>query len=176
MGSGPPAATGSRERDGLGLFVLIALGESVAIIGAATGRHFGVASSVALAMSFVLACGLWWVHFHFAHDAVRHALDTAAVQLDIVRLVLSYGHVWFIAAIVALSVGLEEAIADPTEPLGWAAPESPSAAPSCSSRGSGSPAGRCSGWSRGPGSRPPSSHSWSCRSRPSPRRWSRSAR
>lgn len=61
-----------------------------------------------------------WVYFHFAADAMRHALATAKIQLDITRLVLSYGHLAFIAAIIAVAVGLREAVAASGHPLSWA--------------------------------------------------------
>ncbi|MGI8493332.1 MAG: low temperature requirement protein A [Acidimicrobiales bacterium] len=104
-----------------GLFVLIALGESVVSVGTLAPNGSltaGQASSVAAA--FVLACGLWWTYFHFAADAMRHSLATARVQVDITRLVLSYGHLSFIAAIIAVAVGLRESIAQPGQHLTWA--------------------------------------------------------
>jgi low temperature requirement protein LtrA len=104
-----------------GLFVLIALGESVVAIGASTHAGHGLTFTVgcAVAAAFVAICGLWWVYFHFAADAMRHALATARVQLDITRLVLSYGHLSFIAAIILVAVGMRDAIAEPTRALGW---------------------------------------------------------
>ena len=84
-----------------GLFVLIALGESVVAVGlSADPRTLDWAQGFAVAAAFIVSCGLWWVYFYFAADAVRHALATAEVQLDITRLVLSYGHLSFIAAII----------------------------------------------------------------------------
>jgi low temperature requirement protein LtrA len=106
-----------------GLLVLIALGESVVAIGASAhpGGHLDLAVAAAVAVAFVLACGLWWVYFHFAADAVRHALATAEIQLDITRLVLSYGHLLFVAGIIAVAVGLHEAVAEPLHALSWGA-------------------------------------------------------
>ncbi|MFL6119462.1 low temperature requirement protein A [Actinophytocola sp.] len=106
-----------------GLFVLIALGESVVAVGAPvanSGEPVGVATLCAAIAAFLLCCALWWVYFHFANDAMRHALTVAPVQLTITRHVLSYGHVVFIAAIVAIAVGMEETVAAPTHRLGWA--------------------------------------------------------
>jgi low temperature requirement protein LtrA len=104
-----------------GLFVLIALGESVVSVGtSADPGRLSVAQGCAVAAAFVVSCGLWWVYFHFAADAVRYALATAKVQLDIARLVLSYGHLSFIAAIILVAVGLRASIAQPAESLGWA--------------------------------------------------------
>jgi low temperature requirement protein LtrA len=101
-----------------GLFVLIALGESIVAIGApAAAEPLGTMVVLAVAAAFVLACGLWWVYFHFASDAVRHAMATASVQIDILRRVLSYGHLAFISAIIAVAVGLAEVVTHPDRRL-----------------------------------------------------------
>src|SRR3954452_24140923 len=103
-----------------GLFVLIALGESVVAVGASlNAEELTVAQGFAVGVAFVVAAGLWWVYFHFAADAMRHAMATARVQLDITRLVLSYGHLAFIAAVILVAVGLRESIATPTEHVHW---------------------------------------------------------
>jgi len=105
-----------------GLFVLIALGESVVAVGGAvqaTGR-LDVGVCLAVAAAFALSAGLWWVYFAFAADAVRHALATAKVQLDITRLVLSYGHLALIASVIVVAVGLRDAVASPGQQLSWA--------------------------------------------------------
>jgi low temperature requirement protein LtrA len=104
-----------------GLFVLIALGESVVAVGTAAGAaELTVGQGFAVAAAFGLSCGLWWVYFHFAADAMRHSMATAKVQLDITRLVLSYGHLAFIAAIIFTAVGLRESILQPAHHLSWA--------------------------------------------------------
>ncbi len=103
-----------------GLFVLIALGETVVSVGTSiAASRLGVAGGCAVAAAFVLVCGLWWVYFNFAADAMRYAMATAKIQADIIRLVLSYGHLAFIASIIVVAVGLRESIAVPTRPLGW---------------------------------------------------------
>ncbi|HEX9338268.1 MAG TPA: low temperature requirement protein A, partial [Pseudonocardiaceae bacterium] len=68
--------------------------------------------------AFVLACALWWVYYVFAASAVRHALETATARTDIIRRVLSYGHLSFIGAIIAVAVGLAGVIAHPGDRLG----------------------------------------------------------
>src|SRR4051812_24908897 len=101
-----------------GLFVIIALGESIVGIGLnASGTDLDAATCVAVALAFVLACGLWWVYFVFAASAVRHAIETAQVRTDLIRQILSYGHLVFIAAIIAVAVGLDDAVAAPTHRL-----------------------------------------------------------
>jgi low temperature requirement protein LtrA len=104
-----------------GLFVLIALGESVVAVGTSTSTEdLRVVDAAAVAAAFVLSCALWWTYFHFAADAVRHALATAQVQLQVTRLVLSYGHLAFIAAIIAVAVGMHDSITHPDERLSGA--------------------------------------------------------
>ncbi len=104
-----------------GLFVLIALGESVVTIGSAAreGGPLDTATGFAVALAFAACCGLWWAYFQFAADAVRHALATAQVQLDITRSVLSYGHLSFIASVIGVAVGMRGAVTEPTAEMGF---------------------------------------------------------
>ncbi|MDQ6657133.1 MAG: low temperature requirement protein A [Actinomycetota bacterium] len=104
-----------------GTFVLIAIGETVVAIGApvAASDQLSAAVLLAVAVAFAIAVGLWWVYFHFAADAIRFALQTAKVQVTVSRHVLSYAHLFFIGAIIAVAVGMHEAIARPSEPLAW---------------------------------------------------------
>jgi low temperature requirement protein LtrA len=104
-----------------GLFVLIASGESVVAIGASAQAGLSVTVRFAVAAAFALSCGLGWVYFNYAADAMRYSLATATVQLDITRLVLSYGHLPFIAAVILVAVGMREAVAHPGHQLGWGA-------------------------------------------------------
>ncbi len=104
-----------------GVLVLIALGESLVAIASSVSSGLTVLDGVAVGLAFAVSVGLWWVYFHFAADAVRHSLLTAPIQIDITRIVLSYGHFLFITAIIAISVGLHEAVAEPAEHMSWTA-------------------------------------------------------
>src|SRR6185369_4105431 len=102
-----------------GLFLIIALGETVVDIGATAARlpDLSVAVMAAVTASFLLAANLWWVYFVYAASAIRHALRTAGIQTDIVRPVLSWGHLSFVGAVIAVAVGLTEVVAEPGEHL-----------------------------------------------------------
>ncbi len=104
-----------------GLFLIIAMGESVVAIGgpAAASEHLSAGVLCAVAAAFVLTCGLWWVYFHFAADAMRYALTTAQVQTHIARHVMTYGHLSLIASVISIAVGMREAIAHPGQHLTW---------------------------------------------------------
>ncbi|ADI09275.1 low temperature requirement A [Streptomyces bingchenggensis BCW-1] len=98
-----------------GLLVIVALGESIVAIGApATESHgLGVAELTAVSGAFVLAAGLWWVYFAFAASAMRFAVATSARQVDTVREVLSYAHIGLIGGVIAVAVGMHDAVAHP---------------------------------------------------------------
>jgi len=101
-----------------GLFIIIALGESIVAIGSPVAGGRLVNSEVlTVALAFVVACGLWWVYFAFAAGAMLHAVNNASNQSEVVREVLSYGHLLLIASIISLAVGLTEAVAHPTDAL-----------------------------------------------------------
>jgi low temperature requirement protein LtrA len=104
-----------------GLLLIIAMGESVVAIGgpAAGADHLTAGVLAAVTAAFVLVCALWWVYFHFAADAMRHALTTAQVQTDIARHVMSYGHLSLIASVISVAVGMREVIARPGQHLDW---------------------------------------------------------
>ncbi|WP_322751220.1 MULTISPECIES: low temperature requirement protein A [unclassified Frankia] len=97
-----------------GLFLIIALGESVAETGVVAGRQPAtLARLAAVAAAFALACALWWVYFVFAAGAIRYAVRTAEVAIDVIRPVLPYGHLGFIGGIIAIAAATGEVIMNP---------------------------------------------------------------
>jgi low temperature requirement protein LtrA len=100
-----------------GLFLIIALGESIIVIGetSASSAHLDADVILAVATGFVLTCALWWMYFVFAATTVQAALAAARVQSTIIREVLAYGHLVLIAGITATSVGVGEVVAHPGE-------------------------------------------------------------
>jgi low temperature requirement protein LtrA len=106
-----------------GLFIIIALGESVVAAGLMAAPEATPAQLTAVGLGWVVACGLWWVYFHFAGNAIRHALAVTPSLTEVVRPVLAYGHLLFIAGIVGVAVGLAEVVAHPGDhlPTGMAA-------------------------------------------------------
>jgi len=68
-----------------GLFLIIALGESVAeACKVAAEQAVTPARLAAVAVAFALACALWWVYFAFAAGAIRHAVRTAEVAIEVI--------------------------------------------------------------------------------------------
>ena len=97
-----------------GLFIIIALGESVVDAGAqasATGLDPAVVTTLVLA--FMVGLGLWWIYFHRSARLIEYALSTMPSPGLIVRDVLSYGHFALVTGLVAVAVGLGHSVADP---------------------------------------------------------------
>ncbi|MFD0330252.1 low temperature requirement protein A [Streptacidiphilus monticola] len=103
-----------------GLFLIIALGETLVSIGipVASSARVTAAELVAVTLAYVLVCALWWVYFHYAADAMRHAMRTAAVPTDIVRQVLSYGHLSLVTGVIGVAAGISAAVTHPDRLLG----------------------------------------------------------
>jgi low temperature requirement protein LtrA len=103
-----------------GLFVIIALGES--LIVAASGVA-GEAWSTPLLAAAVLAvgitCGLWWSYFHQAKPALEHAFTSAQgpARGQMARDVYSLLHFPMLLGVIAFAYAVEEVVAHPDEPL-----------------------------------------------------------
>jgi low temperature requirement protein LtrA len=103
-----------------GLFVIIALGES--LIAAGIGAR-ELARSATLAAVVVPAligvCALWWTYFAHAKDALEHAMDAISSRdrARYARDVYSFLHFPIIGGVVGFAVAMEEAVAHPTEHL-----------------------------------------------------------
>jgi low temperature requirement protein LtrA len=104
-----------------GLFLLIALGESILSVGATavTLDHLDSASIATMISGFGLVCGLWWIYFVFAGAALEGRLPTAIERLrtDQLGRMLGFSHLWLVAGVIAVAVGLAEAIAHPEHHL-----------------------------------------------------------
>ena len=109
-----------------GLVIIIALGESIVVIGAgASGLDVDAGLLLVALLSLALSAGLWWLYFS-DEGAVSASMITASPERR-VQLALNgfgYWHYGLLLGIVALAAGLKVAIGDPYETLdGWIAVE-----------------------------------------------------
>ncbi len=101
-----------------GLFVIIALGESIVITGDTVGRaELTRETSVAFAGAFLATAALWWMYFAAASRMAERHLESAPNRTTAARDAYTYLHVLLIAGIMVAAVGDELIIAHPTEPL-----------------------------------------------------------
>ena len=98
-----------------GLFVLIALGESIVDLSLPLARQATAIRSgdlLAVAVCFVVVCLLWWTYFDHANAAITAALSGAREHVVLSRH-LAYGHFGVVGGIVMIAVGFENMVGQP---------------------------------------------------------------
>jgi low temperature requirement protein LtrA len=100
-----------------GLFVIIALGESLIAIGvASTSLQATVSSFVAKGVGVALVCCLWWLYFAWFKEWLEEVVERRG-SIDLVRNTYSFVHFLVIMGVVAVAAALENAIAHPGDPF-----------------------------------------------------------
>jgi low temperature requirement protein LtrA len=101
-----------------GLFIILALGESIVITGATTAAlNLDASRLVAFGMAFLGSAALWWLYFtSVARIAQRH-LELSEHRTLLARDAYTYLHVMIVAGVIVSAVGDELVIAHPTEVL-----------------------------------------------------------
>ena len=103
-----------------GLIVIIALGESLIVAAAAlVGAELQGQLLVTAVLAVAISCGLWWTYFPIAKPELEAALERTKgrVRANVARDALTFGHFPMLCGVIAYAVGLEEALAHPTDPL-----------------------------------------------------------
>jgi low temperature requirement protein LtrA len=102
-----------------GLFVIIALGESL-ILGASaiSGEERGAELVLTAGASLLVACLLWWTYFGWLKEATEKAFaaTTLAERGPAARDAYSFGHFPLIGGIIGFAVAVEEILLHPDEP------------------------------------------------------------
>jgi low temperature requirement protein LtrA len=94
-----------------GLFVIIALGESLIAVGVGSSSSEPTVTSLLVEGAAVaLVCGLWWVYFGWFKDWLEERVE-AAEGIDLVRNAYSFVHFVVVIGVVGVAASLEEAIA-----------------------------------------------------------------
>jgi low temperature requirement protein LtrA len=109
-----------------GLLVIIALGESVVVIGVgAAGLQLDVHLVLAALLALALSASLWWAYFSDERE-VERAMQEAPPRRrnDLALVAFGYWHYGLLLAIVSVAAGLKKAVGGPYDPLdGWIASE-----------------------------------------------------
>lgn len=104
----------------LSLFTIIALGESILVMGAtAAGLDWTWPNAAALLASFLGSVAMWWIYFSAAAGAATERIAGSDDPGRIARLAYTYVHVIPIAGIIVTAVGDEWVLHHPlghTEP------------------------------------------------------------
>lgn len=97
-----------------GLFVIVALGETIVVMGAtlAHGEHWETPTLIAFAVSFVGAIALWWIYFDTSSKDGARVIKQAA-DPGRTGAYFHYIHVILIAGIIVSAVANDLVIAHP---------------------------------------------------------------
>lgn len=103
-------------------FVLIALGESIVVIGAglASGPSIGVRELAAIVVAFMGSVGLWWVYFDRTAEVAEAILATHPNPGSLGRTAYHVIHPVMIGGIVAIAAGDHAIVSHPATSAGLA--------------------------------------------------------
>jgi low temperature requirement protein LtrA len=102
----------------IGLFVIIALGESIVAAGVtASELELDAARIAAVVVSLGIAVAFWWLYFDYHAEGAARELETREAERGRLARALSYLHVPMVAGIIVAAVAAELVIAHPGEEL-----------------------------------------------------------
>jgi low temperature requirement protein LtrA len=106
-----------------GLFVIIALGESLIVAaGGLAGAEVTVSLSAVATLAVGATCALWWSYFAYAKPKLDAALEeaTGTARATMARDAFSLVHFGMALGVIAFAVAVEKAILHPEEALSFA--------------------------------------------------------
>jgi low temperature requirement protein LtrA len=102
-----------------GLVIIVALGESIVVIGAAAALDLDAGLVLVVLLALGLSASLWWVYFSDEGAVERAMLAAPAEERNHLALVgFGYWHYGLLLGIVLMAAGLKKAVTGPYEPLG----------------------------------------------------------
>jgi low temperature requirement protein LtrA len=100
-----------------GLFIILALGESIVIDATTSELDVDTARVVALGMAFLATAALWWLYFSAVARIAQRHLELSKNRTVLARDAYTYLHVVIVAGVIVSAVGDELMIAHPMEVL-----------------------------------------------------------
>ena len=102
-----------------GLVIIVALGESIVVVGAgAVGVPLDVRLVIVAWLALALSAALWWLYFRDEDGVVRAMKDASPTRRARVALTaFGYWHYGLVLGVVAVAAGLKKAVGDPYDPL-----------------------------------------------------------
>ena len=109
---------GGHMAERCGLFIIIALGESILVTGATFAELPWTAATVAAFLSaFVGSVAMWWIYFNIGAETGQPAHRRGrAIPGRLARLAYTYLHLPLVAGIIVAAVGDELVLAHPDRP------------------------------------------------------------
>lgn len=102
-----------------GLFVIIALGESILVMGTSFAKEtLSVHTTLAFLQSFITCIAMWWLYFGITASKASHKIATAELPGELAQVAYTYVHLLLIAGIILTAVGDEHVLMHPHEAAG----------------------------------------------------------
>jgi low temperature requirement protein LtrA len=96
------------------LFIIIALGESIVVIGATFAELTWTTENVlAFVSAFVGSLAMWWIYFHIGAEAGSEQLSKSSESGRLARLAYTYLHMPIVAGIIVAAVADELVLKHP---------------------------------------------------------------
>lgn len=105
-----------------GLVIILALGESIVVLGIAASHGLDAGLVVAAVVGIAISFALWWMYFDVVALISERRLSAAPPgreRNEMARDTYSYLHFPMVAGIVLAALGLEKTLAHVDEPLKW---------------------------------------------------------
>jgi len=113
---------GAHAAERIQAFVMIALGESIVIIGASlTGfKDLRIGETMAYLLAFITTVTLWWIYFDRSAAFAARALASSPDPGRLARSAFYWAQVPMVAGIIAVAAGDRLLLTQPTQPAGVA--------------------------------------------------------
>jgi low temperature requirement protein LtrA len=106
--------SGEHMAERCGLFIIIALGESVLLTGATwAGLKWTHANIAAMAVAVIGSIAMWWIYFHIGAERARGLIGSSSDPGRLARLAYTYIHILLVAGIMVVAVGDELVLKHP---------------------------------------------------------------
>jgi low temperature requirement protein LtrA len=106
---------GGHMAERCGLFVIIALGESILVTGAKFGNlPWTMTSVAAFATAFIGSVAMWWIYFNIGADRASRHIAMSDDPGRVARLSYTYLHLPLVAGIIVAAVGDELVLSHPS--------------------------------------------------------------
>jgi low temperature requirement protein LtrA len=105
---------GGHMAERCGLFVIIALGESILVTGATFAElEPGLSTIAAFVTSFIGSVAMWWIYFDIGAERVSHTIARSDDPGRLARVAYTYIHLLIVAGIIVGAVADELVLAHP---------------------------------------------------------------
>ncbi len=102
-------------------FIIIVLGESIIVTGAAaSARGLSSSSAFALAIAFLITGGLWWLYFGVVAENSKQHIANAEDPAVLARDAYTYLHLPIVAGVIMVAVGDDFLVSDANASLSTA--------------------------------------------------------